>query len=131
MVGNSVYDPCFSSGEGVICGASPVTSTVSFTLTLTEPLPTPEAPPDTTTHAWQVELADGTQCGYATGATGGVGEERINYFCPSPDPNQSVVILGDLQPDGVWMAKQAVLTGNMPNLTVLESAEVRIRTVWR
>jgi putative hemolysin len=137
-VGNEIYDPCFSSGrrsssegESVICGADPVTPTVSFLLTLTEALPAPEVPPDTAGHAWQVELAGGTVCGYATGATGGVGDERINYFCPSPDPNQSVVILGDLQPGAVWMAKRAVLTGDMPDLTVLESAEVPIRTVWR
>jgi hypothetical protein len=131
MVGNAIYDPCFSSGESVICGASPVTSTVSFLLTLTEPLPAPDVPQDTAGHAWLVELADGTVCEYATGATGGVGDDRINYFCPSPDPSQYVVILGDLQPDTVWMAKRAVLTGGPPDPTVLESAEVPIRTVWR
>jgi putative hemolysin len=130
-VGNEIYDPCFSSGESVICGANPTTPTVSFILTLTEPLPEPEAPGDTAGHAWLVELADGTVCGYATGATGGVGDDRINYLCPSPDPSQSVVILGDLRPGAVWMAKRAVVTGSMPDLRVLESAEVPIRTVWR
>jgi dipeptidase D len=130
-VDNALYDPCFSTGEGVICGADPNAATTSFLLLLTEPLPAPEVPQDTTGHAWQVELADGTVCAYATGATGGVGDERINYFCPSPDPSQDVVILGDLQPDAVWMAHRAVLTGSMPDLTVLESAEVPVRTVWR
>jgi hypothetical protein len=94
-------------------------------------LPAPEVPEDTANHAWLVELPDGTVCEFATGATGGVGDERINYLCPSPDPDQAVVILGDLQPDTVWMAKQAVLTGSMPDLTVLESALVPVRTVWR
>jgi hypothetical protein len=130
-VGNSIYDPCFFSGGGVICGASPITETVGFLLLLTEPLPAPEVPPDTAGHAWLVELADGTVCEYATGATGGVGADRINYFCPSPDPSQYVVILGDLQPGNIWMAKRAVLTGGPPDPTVLESAEVPIRTVWR
>lgn len=130
-VGDDIYDPCFSSSEGVICGAVPTTQTASFLLTLTEPLPAPEVPEDTAGHAWRVELADGMVCEYATGATGGVGDDRINYFCPGPDSSQYVVILGDLQPGAVWMAKRAVLTGGMPDVTVLESAEVPIRTVWR
>jgi hypothetical protein len=130
-VGNGIYDPCFSQDDSVICGANPTTTTVSFLLTLTEPLPVPEAPQDTANHAWLVELADGTVCEYATGATGGVGGERFNYLCPSPNPGQYVVILGDLQPGVVWMAKQAVVTGGMPNLTILESATVPVRTLWR
>ena len=130
-VGNAIYDPCFSTDEGVVCGANPTAPTDGFPLLLTEPLPAPEVPQDTTGHAWQVELADGTVCEFATGATGGVGDERINYFCPSPDPTQSVVILSDLQPGTVWMASWAVLTGSMPDLTVLESTEMPIRTVWR
>ena len=83
-VGNGIYDPCFSQDESVICGANPTTTTVSFLLTLTEPLPAPEAPQDTANHAWLVELADGTVCEFATGATGGVGGERFNYLCPNP-----------------------------------------------
>jgi dipeptidase D len=133
FVANEIYDPCFDVGEygSVVCGADPVGSTTSFVLTLTDPLPSPRVPQDTAGHAWQVELADGTVCGYATGATGGVGDERINYFCSSPDPSQSAVILGDLQPGVVWMAKRAVLSGSMPDLTVLESAMAPVRTIWK
>ncbi len=131
MVGNAIYDPCFSQDDSVICGASPVMPTVSFALTLTEPLPAAEVPPDAATHAWLVELPDGTVCGYATGATGGVGDERINYLCPSSNPDQQVVILGDLQPGPVWMASYAVLTGEMPDLTVVDTVMVPIRTIWK
>lgn len=131
FVANSIYDPCFAVDGDVICGANPVTTTVSFALELTEPLPAPSVPDDTTGHAWLVELPDGTMCEFATGATGGVDGERINYLCPSPDPDQTVVILGDLQTGVVWMAQWAVLSGAMPNLTVLESALTPVRTVWR
>lgn len=131
FVGNSIYDPCFAADGDVICGASPVTTTVSFALELTEPLPAPSVPDDTSGHAWLVELPDGTVCEFATGATGGVDGERINYLCPSPDPDQSVVILGDLQPGMVWMAQRAVLTGRMPDLTILESTLTPAGAVWR
>ncbi len=130
-VGNEIYDPCFSSGESVICGADPKTPTLGFALTLTEPLPAPEVAQDAARHAWLVELADGTVCGYATGATGGVGGERFNYLCPSPDPSQQVVILGDLQPGVVWMAHRAVVSGGMPNLVIVESAMAPVRTIWK
>ncbi len=131
FVGNSIYDPCFEADGDVICGASPVTTTVSFALELTEPLPASSMPDDPAGHAWLVELPDGTVCEFATGATGGVDGERINYLCPSPDPDQAVVILGDLQPGAVWLASRAVLSGQMPNLTVLESALTPARIVWR
>lgn len=131
FVDSSIYDPCFTVDGDVICGASPVTTTASFALELTEPLPAPTVPDDTSGHAWLVELPDGTVCEFATGATGGVDGERINYWCPSPDPGQQVVILGDLQPGAVWMAQRAVLSGNMPDLIVLESALTPVRTVWR
>jgi hypothetical protein len=130
-VGNGIYDPCFSQVQSVICGANPTTTTVSFPLTLTEPLPAPAAPHDAANHAWLVELADGMVCEYATGATGGVGGERFNYLCPSPTPGQYVVILGDLQPGTIWLAKRAVVTGSMPNLTILESTMTPVRTIWR
>jgi hypothetical protein len=131
MVGDAIYDPCFASDDAVICGASPTGATDSFALTLTEPLPEPEAFPDAEGHAWLVELPDGAVCEFATGATGAVGDDRINYFCPSPDPDQMVVILGDLQPGDVWMAKRAVLAGDAPDVTVVESEETPIRTVWK
>ncbi len=131
MVGNMIYDPCFSTDAGVICGANPMSPTATFALTLTEPLPAPDAPQDMGASAWMVKLADGAVCEFATGATGGVGDERINYFCPSPTPGESVVILGDLQPGQVWTAHRAVITGNMPDLQVLESSMEPIATVWR
>ena len=131
MVGNAIYDPCFSQDDSVICGADPVTPTVSFALTLTEPLPAAEIPPDAATYAWLVELPDGTMCGYATGATGGVGDERIDYMCSSSNTDQQVVILGDLQPGPLWMASYAVLTGEVPDLTVVEFVMAPIRTIWK
>ncbi len=130
-VGNQIYDPCFAEGDSVICGADPTTEETGFVLKLTQPLPTPETPQDAAAHAWLVELADGTVCGFATGATYAVGGDRANYLCPSSDPKQQVALVGDLQPGKVWMAKRAVTTGNMPDLKVVESAEAPLRTVWQ
>ncbi len=127
-------DPCFSaddSDDSVICVDSPISPTVSFELRLTEPLPAPVVHENPAGHAWWVELADGTLCGFATGATGGVGDERINYWCPSPDPELYVALLGDLKPGLVTMAHRAVFAGGMASLMILDWAEVPLRTVWR
>ena len=50
---------------------------------------------------------------------------------PARIQTKQVVILGDLQPSLVWMAQRAVLTGSMPDLTVLEFALTDVSTVWR
>lgn len=130
-VGNEIYDPCFTVGDSVVCGADPLTPGAAFALKLTEPLPAADVPADTSGHAWQIELPDGTKCGFATGATGVVGDERINYLCNRTDPNGEVVVLGDLQPGVVWMAHRAVISGDMSNPKVHESALAPLRTVWR
>jgi hypothetical protein len=131
QAGTEIYDPCFAVEGGIVCGANPATGEPGFPFTLTAPLPAPETPPDAAAHAWLVALEDGTVCEFATGASGGVEGERINYWCPSTDPGQVVVILGDLQPDEVWMANWAVLTGGPPAPTVEESTLAPIRTVWK
>ncbi len=41
------------------------------------------------------------------------------------------MILGDLQPGPLWMASYAVLTGEVPDLTVVESVMVPIRMIWK
>ncbi|MFQ5812503.1 MAG: hypothetical protein ACE5I2_04855, partial [Anaerolineae bacterium] len=112
MVDNGIFDPCFAleDGEVIVCGANPVTGEAGLKLNLTEPLPEPELPAEPANNAWLVELADGTICGFATGATGAVGEKRINYLCA--DPEQDVVILGDLQPGEVWRAEKAIVSFN-------------------
>ena len=60
-----------------------------------------------------------------------MGGERINYFCPSENPDEQVVILGEPQPGTVWTASWAALTGQMPDLTVVDSADKPIRRLWK
>ncbi|MEN9934192.1 MAG: hypothetical protein RLZZ387_771 [Chloroflexota bacterium] len=134
MVDSEIYDPCFAvpgASESVICGADPTTGSAGFTLRLTQPLTAADVPQATTTHAWMLELADGTICGYATGATGGVGDKRINYLCQSADPSQRRAILGDLQAGTVWTAELAVITPGAAGPEVTESHTVSVRTLWR
>jgi len=58
-----------------------------------------------------------------------VDEKRINYLCA--DPEQDVVILGDLQPGEVWMAEKATVSFNEGVFSAEESEIVAIRTVWQ
>jgi putative hemolysin len=128
---SEIYDPCFGTGDHVTCGADPTIGTPGFTLKLTQALPAPGVPQDTTNHAWLLELADGTVCGFATGATGGVGDKRINYLCRGAVPSQRLSILGDLQPGTVWTADAGVVVAGDQGPTVKETTRVAIRRLWQ
>jgi hypothetical protein len=124
--GNDIQDPCFVVGgatDSVVCGEDPTTGQGAFTLRLTEPLPTEQNPLDPA-HAWMVRLADGTDCGYMTGGTGGVDGERLNYGCTDES-----WLVGDLKPGDVWTARRVKLNADLT--PVAAPAEVSIATVWR
>lgn len=126
MVGNRIYDPCFSI-EGdtteVICGATPQNNGIGFPLKLTKALPTPSPLPKGQ-HAWMLELADGTTCGFLQGATKGFDGKRLNYGCSG-----SWYILGELQANPVWTAEKVMLSGD--GSSIAQSALVQIRTAWQ
>ena len=127
MVGNSIYDPCFTiDGEtgAVACGASPTGDPYAFRVKLTQPLPERTAP--ASDRPWTVELADGVVCGYLTGASTGVDGERANYGC-----TDGWFILGDPTPGQVWTATEAQIAMTMEGPTLLDSAEVYLKTVWK
>ena len=127
MVDNSIYDPCFAiAGEtgAVACGASPVDDPYAFRVKLTRPLPERTAP--AVDRPWIVELADGVVCGYLTGASTGVGGERANYGC-----TDGWYILGDPKPGQVWTANQVQIAVTRGGPTLLDSADVNVKTVWK
>ena len=127
MVENRIYDPCFSiQGESgaVACGASPSGDPYAFRLRLTQPLPERKSP--AIDRPWMIELADGVTCGFLTGATTGVGGERVNYGC-----TDGWSILGDPKPGDVWTANQVVITVASQGPTLVDSAAVNVKTVWK
>ncbi len=131
MMDNDIADPCFAVGEKptMVCGADPAANKAGFIVNLTEPLPKSDIPAQARQayQGWLIRLADGTLCGFATGATTGVNGERANYLCT----DQSV-ILGDLKPGQVWTAQKAVVSigANGPQLDKGPETVV-IRTVWQ
>jgi hypothetical protein len=105
IVGNEIYDPCFSArphATSVICDASPL-KPAGFILKLATPLPTHL--PVHNKQVWMMKLGDGVICGFLSGATGGIGQQRINYGC-----TDKTYVLGYPQAQGkVWYATQATL----------------------
>ncbi len=82
FTGNFIHDPCFAAKPGatlVVCDADPIMRKAGIAVRLAKPLPA---------HAkiagqqpWLLELADGAECNFFTGATGVVKGQRINYGC--------------------------------------------------
>lgn len=111
IVGNEIYDPCFSTtphATWVICGVQPG-QPVGIKVTLKKPLPTHAAAKDQ--QPWVITLGDGTSCGFITGATFGIGDQRANYQC-----SQNNWLIGLPTTGKVWWAVEARMTGKFgPN----------------
>jgi hypothetical protein len=81
MVGNGIYDPCFSAtphATSVICNAYP-THPVGLRVLLAAPLPDHSSAH--TTRAWSMLLGDGTYCVAFTGTIGLYHGQPMDYGC--------------------------------------------------
>jgi hypothetical protein len=129
IVGNVIYDPCFSAAPhatSVICDATPM-KPVGFTVKLSAPLPTHR--PAKGLQAWLLKLGDGTICGFDTGATGGVGGQRLNYDCANHN-----FVLGNPEAQGkVWYAVEVKLSNKTNSSGFIPSNifAISIATIWK
>ena len=84
LVGNSLYDPCFSSPFAFGIVVCPIPWNDSGTeIRLTKPLPkaATHTAPSLTLEPWALETAAGAYCQLASGASNVVHGRRLNYFC--------------------------------------------------
>jgi hypothetical protein len=101
IVGNIIYDPCFSTSAKanyVICDVDPSVSSLGLKATLAHALPASE--PSKETQAWFLRLTDGSVCSFLTGATGLFEGDRINYGCTN-----DITIAGMPHTDKIWTVK--------------------------
>jgi hypothetical protein len=85
ITGNLLRDPCYldprsepAGSPDVICPNAPWRRTVVRIVVGGLP---GDAPVGTRGRLWALELADGAQCVFGTGASNVVGGYRLNYFC--------------------------------------------------
>jgi hypothetical protein len=136
-VGNETQDPCFQVGtsSSLICGVHPedATNASAFVLTLTEPLPVAEIPPNPPPDwAWQVKLNDGTICTPFTGTLPFSADGKVaKYSCNSADGR---MIFGDLDASPtVWTALVGTLSKSATSFPppLESSATVPVAVVWQ
>ena len=91
FVGNSIYDPCFSSSHArgvVICPDLAVNSGIKIRLTTALPLRYADRGAPSLKHQpWNIELTSGRHCAFASGASNVVHGVRLNYFCGAGNNN--------------------------------------------
>jgi hypothetical protein len=134
MVGNQIYDPCFSQTTGsnwVACDIDPVSDGalgVGLRVNLNKPLPS-DGWTEEWGFDWVIELEDGQKCIYMDKDTYSIAEGDVNYACAGAD-----FILGDTfqkddDPDGlVYYANKVLLSPN--GSRVIRSNIVPARRVW-
>ena len=124
MVGNEIFDPCFSLAQHagrVICDADP-THPTGIVVVLPGPLPTHA--PAHNAQAWMLKLGDGTICGFLTGATGGVANQRINYGCTNRNE-----VIGSPQPQGA--VQYATVVKVDKKYRPISIFAISIATIWK
>jgi hypothetical protein len=122
-VDNEIFDPCFDTGEHVICNVSPIRSGPGFILELTEPLPVISIPDGV--NPWILEFPDGVVCDSVPGATGTIDGSRIEFGC-----TDGSWVLENVRPGEVWTGRRIVIDGLSPPI-VYDYGFVPIRRVWR
>jgi hypothetical protein len=122
-VDTEIYDPCFDTGEHVICGLSPIEPGPGFILDLTEPLPAQSIPDGV--NPWILEFPDGAVCDSVPGASGVIDGSRIEFGC-----SDGSWVLENVRPGEVWTGRRIVLDGLSPPI-VHDYGFIPIRRVWR
>lgn len=139
-VGNSISDPCFAipTQKTLLCGVNPdrPDSTSTFVLTLTKPLPAPQALHGAIplNWAWLVKLSNGTLCTPFTGTRPFTADgQSANYGCaPGPLGNEAL-IFNDLNTSStLWTATVGTLSQTTSSLpTLRSSSQISVDTVWQ
>jgi serine/threonine protein kinase len=102
MVGNYIYDPCFSdaAGDQVACPSLDNLYAVVL-INITQPLPEGSANTPTSTAPWEFQLADGPRCQHFSGAVGPL--QPINGTYPKGTCGTEITYFGDInQSLGLW-----------------------------
>lgn len=91
FIGNSIYDPCFSStlSTGIVLCPTAPWSNRGTEIKLTKKLPTSQANHGALSlgnQPWALQLTSGHDCLFAGGATATIGSRRLNYFCSGLGP---------------------------------------------
>jgi hypothetical protein len=141
-VGNGIQDPCFQIGGStstLLCGIDPEnpTSSKTFVLTLTKPLPenTNSISPPGSDWAWLVELQDGTLCSPFTGTYPSAADGEIAlYGCAPRYKGDDRLIFGNFDTSSaLWTAEVGTLssaTSTFPPPMVASSV-IPVATIWQ
>ena len=121
-VESKIYDPCFDTGEHLICGADPITGNEGFVLDPTEPLP--KEPPADGVHPWIIELAGGMLCRGSAGATGNIDGRRLDWSCAD-----GTWIVRGLEQADIWTGQRVMMDEGGINV-VTDYGFVPLGTVW-
>jgi hypothetical protein len=140
MVGNEIYDPCFSSAgltDAVICDANPAQGSAGFILRLTKPLPKASSWVPGHPRPWLVKLADHTTCEIQTGTIAFVAGLDVPYGCSDSQKCSDkgcpymTGLTGKFKRGKVWMADKVTFKSSDKGLQLISHTPVAVSAIWR
>ena len=140
MVGNEIYDPCFSSAgltNAVICDANPAQGSAGFVLKLTKPLPKPSSQAPIYSRPWLVKLADKTTCEIQTGTIAFVAGLEVPYGCSDSQqcsdkgcPHMTG-LSAKFKRGKIWIADKVTFKSSDKGLQLISRTPVAVSAVWK
>lgn len=127
-MGNVISDPCFALDDRQLrCDLDPLTEAPGILVEAAEPLAERADVEDA--QVWLLDLADGTICGFMTGATGGLDGDRLNYGCTN---GEWILGFPEAGADGgSWTAEFVFGAVGANGFEATDRHTENIATVWR
>ena len=140
MVGNSIYDPCFTNPElkdAVICDTDPARDKPGFVLKLTKPLPEPTSQRLPDPLPWLLKLADGSICEVSTGTIASVNGQDVPYECSDSHECTDdgcpymTGLTTNLKRAKAWMAEKVAFRSSKTGLELLKRESIPVVAAWK
>jgi hypothetical protein len=140
MIGNEIYDPCFSKlnlSDAVICGATPASGSSGFIVKLTKPLPKPPSHQPAHQRPWMVKLTDGSVCEIQTGTIAFVEGLDVPYGCSDSQKcgdsgcPYMTGLTGKFKRGEIWIADKVAFSSSSKGLKLLSRKQVPVAAVWK
>lgn len=134
MVEKATFDPCFATMKGgqVWCAADPRKPAAGTLVSVTSLESSASGAAVVGTHAWFIELTDGSTCQPLAGVGREVDGLTEIYTCRFGPLGDADAVLGDLDTSGaVWTIRKVMINKKVEPQTIKAVTIAAVKAVWQ